>query len=143
MESKLKNRPSINIVANAIYAMSGGDRIFMEFARRWAGKGHAINVFTVEKGFKLCTSYGLNNVSYQIWSSSKVDRLGLLISYIIRTIRGCIRAGSKHIVSHASGDKNVIVYSSSDFWPDSIPAFIMHRRIKNSRWVASFYMFIM
>jgi glycosyltransferase involved in cell wall biosynthesis len=37
--------------------------------------------------------------------------------------------------------KSDIIYSSSDFLPDSIPGLIIKMRNKNAKWVASFYLF--
>ena len=37
--------------------------------------------------------------------------------------------------------KNLVVYSSSDFWPDSIPAWFLKMRFKRAKWIASFYLF--
>ena len=132
-----RDKLTINIIANAMYSISGGDKIFIEFSRRWSEKGHVVNVFTVEKGLNLCRSYNLANINYHIWSSAKVDKFGPVVSYIIRTIRGCFIAAIKRI---PDGD-NVIIYSASDFWPDSLPAWLMKKRLKHSKWVACFYLF--
>ena len=33
------------------------------------------------------------------------------------------------------------VYSSSDFWPDAIPAFLMKKKDPDSKWIAGFFLF--
>jgi glycosyltransferase involved in cell wall biosynthesis len=35
----------------------------------------------------------------------------------------------------------VIIYSGSDFWPDSIPSWILKLRFRHFKWVAAFYLF--
>ena len=114
--------------------LSGGDRIFIECAKRWAEKGHDIQLITCEEGYKMCQRYGLRNVNYFIVSSPRY-RLPLYLLYILRVIRGIILAWR---MSHF---RNIVVYSSSDFWPDSIPAWILKMRFRKVKWVAGFYLF--
>jgi glycosyltransferase involved in cell wall biosynthesis len=116
--------------------MSGGNRIFIECAKRWLDKGIAINVFTSDVGEKLCRDNGLNKADYVTWVSSKFRRLGAVILYLIGTVKGCFIALKK-----TSRENKTVIYSSSDFWPDSLPAFMMKRKLKNSKWVAGFYLF--
>ena len=128
---------TINIIANAMTrsdSLSGGDRIFIECARRWAERGNIINIFTTEDGLKVCQGQSLKNVNYFLLPSARFRVLGIFYSYIVRTIKAC----SKFF---RISFEDSIVYSSSDFWPDSIPAFVMKKRSKNSEWVACFYLF--
>ena len=54
------------------------------------------------------------------------------ICYINRVLVGCCQA-------IFCGRKYDFVYSASDFWPDSLPAFIM--KLKGNKWVAGFYLY--
>lgn len=128
---------NIIIVANAQTkgdALSGADRIFIECAKRWAEKGHAIQIITCEEGYEMCRRYGLGNASY-INASSRY-RLPLHLLYVLRMIKGSILT-----LRMASHSRNVVVYSSSDFWPDSVPAWILKMRFPSVKWVAAFYLF--
>lgn len=61
----------ISIIANTIIEpdMSGGNRIFIECAKRWLDEGIAIDVLTSDVGEKLCRDNGLNKAKYVTWSS--------------------------------------------------------------------------
>ena len=64
----LANKPlNIVIVSNSQVRndiMSGGDRILIECAKRWAEKGQTIDVITSEDGHKMFKRYGLDDVKY-------------------------------------------------------------------------------
>lgn len=128
----------INVVSYA-YAgtgteASGGDKIFVEFAKRWARKSE-VHIYTLEEGYKLCRKNGVEGVTYKV---VRLDQKEFLfpILYTVKTIRGCIEA-----LRVRSDSDNLAIYSSSDFWPDAIPAFIMKKMLKNAKWVAGFYLF--
>jgi glycosyltransferase involved in cell wall biosynthesis len=129
---------NITIIANSQTksdTLSGGDRIFIECAKRWAQKGHNISLITCKEGYEMCQRYDLKNVNYFIASPN--HRLPLYLLYILRVIKGSILA-----LRMKTDLKNTIVYSSSDFWPDSIPAWILKMRFSKVRWVAGFYLFV-
>lgn len=129
---------NINIIANAITpGMSGGDRIFIEYARRWADAGNLVNIITPEVGVEICKKYKLTTVNYIVLSSRRFEKSGLFILYLVRTVKGILKS-FKFVTSSL---KKVIVYSSSDFWPDSLPAFIMKLRNPETKWIAGFYLF--
>lgn len=129
--------PTISIIANGMTrsdSISGSDRIFIECARRWAAQGNMINIFTTEEGLKVCRGQKLENINYLLLPSARFKGLGIFYSYLIRTVKACFR------FSQISFEDS-IVYSSTDFWPDSFPAFVMKRKSKGSKWVAGFYLF--
>lgn len=117
--------------------MSGGEKIAMELARRWAEKAN-INII-------LLTS----NIGAHIWNTYKVDSVkkiqpmklkdnsSIFFSYLFRAIVGTFRIIRLNINVN---NKNII-YSASDFWPDSIPAFAMKIKNKSFTWIAGFYLF--
>ena len=129
----------INIIANSIAGpMSGGDRIWIECAKRWIKERDiTINVFTTEEGIARGHCYGLNDVNYVLWSSSNFNKFGIYILYFWRLINGCKEA----VRLPKFYGKNVILLSSSDFMPDSIPAWILKMRMRTSKWVAAFFLF--
>jgi glycosyltransferase involved in cell wall biosynthesis len=156
MGNNLKNN-RVSIIANSMialygergfsssteYGMSGGSRIFIECAKRWLDKGISIDVFTPDVGEKFCKDNGLNRANYVTWASSRFGTigsfgtLGIIALYIIGLAKGCLIT-----LGESQQLNETIVYSSSDFWPDSIPGFIAKLRNRNSKWIAGFYLFV-
>ena len=132
----------INIIANTMIepGMSGGTRIFIEYAKVWIKNGAKIRFFTSDSGKELCLLNDLKDVEFVLWKlpykKEKFNNFELLLFYFLGLIRGCLNALKFERLS-----KDEIIYSSSDYWPDSIPAIIM--KIKNSTnpWVAGFFLF--
>jgi len=115
--------------------LSGGDRIFIELTRRWSPK-YSINLLISYEGWQICKRERLPNLDHKIWSSGKFNRYGYFINYFYRTFISIIESLTMKI------DRNTVVYSSSDFWPDSLPALILKLKFKNKiRWIAGFYLF--
>jgi glycosyltransferase involved in cell wall biosynthesis len=115
--------------------LSGADRIFIECARRWVQKGHKVLLITCEEGYEMCQRNDLRNVNFYVVLSRY--KLPLYLLYILRTIKGGILA-----LKVTPKARETIVYSSSDFWPDSLPALILKLRFKNKiMWIAGFYLF--
>jgi len=137
----VQNKIVFHVLANAALGagLSGGDRIFIECTRRWADAGHKVRVYLWEEGYEMCTRNKLENVSYVIWSAGTYKNFGFMILYIMRTIKGIIES-LRMRVSGASED--TVIYSSSDFWPDSLPAWVLKMRFKRAKWVAGFYLFV-
>lgn len=127
----------LGIIANWMQgsALSGGDRIFIELGRRWAGRS-SIKIFISSDGWKICQREKLSNVEYEIWAKDRYNRYGYFVNFIYRTFISIVKA---LCLKYQGLD---IVYSSSDFWPDSIPAFIIKLRNKKIKWVAGFYLFM-
>ncbi|MBI4036869.1 hypothetical protein HY385_00400, partial [Candidatus Daviesbacteria bacterium] len=75
--------------------ISGGDKIFIEFARRWSKK-FPVTVFLSKEGYKMCVRQGLNSklktknskLSFKIYNIEKWQKLGFLTEYIARIIQG-------------------------------------------------------
>ena len=116
--------------------LDGGSRIFIECARRWSGLGHKIQVFTSEEGYKIFLKYGLLKLSYTVLPPSKHKHLGVYLLYLTRTL-----SLSTILLKFRPKGENVIVYSGSDFWPDSLPAWVLKMRFPKIKWVAGFYLF--
>lgn len=139
---------SFNIIANGVWGpegLSGGDNIFINFARILTKLGHKVEIFTWEDGFELCQNHGLKEVKFHLWPARKFKFLGFTGLYLIRTLKGCfealrMRKQVQHDRKTIVYSKKNFVYSASDFWPDALPAFLMSRRLKGC-WVAGFYLF--
>ena len=105
---------------------SGGDIAFIETAKRLENK---VTVITSEPGKKLCLENGLSGNFFITSSENKFGNL--FLTYLKRTI--------KALSFNVSKEENVIYWSTSDFFPDVVPAFL--RKIKNSQtiWVQSLH----
>jgi glycosyltransferase involved in cell wall biosynthesis len=114
--------------------LSGGDRIFIELVKKWKLKLD-ITLFISQEGSVICRRHELDNIRQQIWASNRLVKLGYLIDTLYRTTVSIKKVFS---IKMLSGD---IIFSSSDFWPDFFPAFIM--KLKNPKiiWIAGFYLF--
>lgn len=132
-------RLAFYIIANAAFGpgLSGGDRIFIECARRWAREGHDVRVYVWEEGYEMCKRNKLENVEYVIWHAARYKRLGFAQLYAVRTVKGFIAALKIRI---PKTDK-VVVYSASEFLMDSIPAWVIKTRNRHVKWIAGFYLF--
>lgn len=115
-------------------ALSGGDRIFIELAKRWIDRMD-ITLYVSQDGWEMCNRLHLKQINHEIWASSRFNRYGYLINYIYRTLIATIKSLRVEV------DKKDIIYSASDFWPDSIPAFILKMRNPEIKWIAGFYLF--
>ncbi len=115
-------------------ALSGGDRIFMELSKRWRKK-RKITFCVSEEGWKMCERTGLSGELHEIWGATLTNNLGICLNYLYRTFSSIIQALKTYV------DDINIVYSTSDFWPDFLPAFILKMRKKTIFWIAGFYLF--
>lgn len=131
---------TIYIIANASMGtgMSGSDRIFIECARRWARDGCQVNVVVWEEGYQLCHKNKLDNVNYIVWPTSRYKRLGFALFYLVRVIKGSLFI----LRIKPIPEDRAVIYSASDFWMDSIPAWIMRICNRSAKWIAGFYLFM-
>lgn len=114
--------------------MSGGEKITMELARRWAAK---INIFlyTSNLGVHIWNRYGVNKLKKIEFMKLKEN--SNILNYFLRAALGALKLGR---IKLDQNYKNIIC-SASDFWPDSIPAFIMKLKNPDCKWIAGFYLF--
>jgi len=127
---------NVHIFANCITSaksMSGGDRSFIELSKRWKNSGVDIHVYVPKVGYELCKSNGLN-AQYVIIPSPDVRKIGVVLTYIIRIINGCLTASKSKLENRS------LCYSSSDFLPDVIPALLMKRNNKGSKWIVCIHL---
>ncbi len=124
-------------LAAAGSGISGGDKIFIEFARRWQ-KQAKITIFVNEEGREMCRRQNLSenkNLEYEVWSTARWRKFGFVVTYLIRIFRSVFEAFKLTIDNQSL----IILYSASEFWMDSLPAFILKLRYPKVRWVAAWY----
>ena len=132
----------INIFANTMIeeGMSGGNRIFIEYSKRWIKKGVKIRIFTSDAGRDLCLLNNLTKADFVIWNlpykKEKFNTLELLLFYFFGLVMGSINA-----LKFSFSKEKEIIYSSSDYWPDSLPALLMKLKNFKNPWVAGFFLF--
>ncbi|MBI2085880.1 glycosyltransferase family 4 protein [Candidatus Daviesbacteria bacterium] len=106
--------------------ISGGDRIFIEFARRWS-KEMSVAIYVSEEGFQMCRRQNLDSsVKFVVKS---------VASYLARIVEG-IKIG---LTLKLENSDKTIIYSASEFWMDSLPCFILKLRYAKIKWVAAWY----
>lgn len=113
--------------------LSGGDRIFIELARRWSVWGHTIHIYTTSVGEKVISAQNLSHPQIQlhIIPLSFWPRLGFLVTYVVRIIAG---VGLGFTLPPAN-----FFYSCSDFWMDVLPALILKCRQPKNVWFAGWF----
>jgi glycosyltransferase involved in cell wall biosynthesis len=120
--------------------MSGGDRIARACIHKWAAEGQKVRLFTGRSGQGIYDLEGREGAEVILTSSylmNKFSYLGLLVFEFLATLGGCLKI-FKLRREVSNGD---VIYSSSDFWPDSIPALLLKLIRPGVRWVAGFYLF--
>lgn len=135
----MKDKVTLHIIANAALGtgLSGGDRIFIECARRWATCGNRVRIHVWEEGYEMCRRNNLTGVQYVLWSVARYKKFGFLFLYLMRIIKGVAEA-----LRWKSSTEQEVVYSSSEFPMDLLPAWLIKLRYPKIKWVASFYLFI-
>lgn len=130
---------SFYIFANAALGkgLSGGDRIFMEFARRLKRNNNVI-IQVWEEGCRMCKRQGISesqNLKFDVINVNFWCRFGFLICYLARILTASLKAFFISLENNSS----TIMYSASEFWMDSLPAFILKLRFSKIRWVAAWF----
>lgn len=134
----MKNtKPSIHIIALSSLGqgLSGGDRIYIELARRWS-ETIPIKVYVWEEGLAMVRRQNLSGkmLKINLIKVGELSRLGFFITYIYRIILG-IRLGLTQKL-----DKGDYIYSASEFWMDSLPALLLKLRGgKKVNWVSAWF----
>ncbi len=120
--------------------ISGGDRIFIELARRWS-KNSSITIHVWEEGYEMCKRQKLSShktLKFVNYDLGFICRLGFVVCYLARIILGAW-VGLTLRLSINEGSP-IILYSSSEFWMDSLPVFLLKIRFgKRVQWVAAWY----
>ena len=122
--------------------ISGGDRIFIEFARRWQRKAK-VSIYVNEEGREMCRRQKLSedrSLRYEVWDTSRWAKKGFVVAYFARIFRSIFEAlRLKFPISDVRHPTSLILYSASEFWMDSLPAFILKLRFPRVTWAAAWY----
>ncbi len=114
--------------------LSGGDRIFIEFAKRWS-KHHQITIVTWTEGIAMMQRQGLKENSNLDFFRIHVPQVSFLLSYIYRIVASLWQSVSFRI----DQPEKTIIYSSSEFWMDSLPCAVLKLRYPQLKWAATWY----
>ncbi len=125
----------LHIFVNAFYSngksISGGDKRIVEFLNKWnkADKDIELRLYSTQRFYELLNNDDLNKVKFCDTSEPEGLSKRLILTYIYRTI-----TVTKKIA--CNNDDCNIFYSSSDFFPDIIPARKSARKYKG-KWYAT------
>ena len=118
------------------YGLAGGDRIFIELAKRWEKFPNTkINLITSSGGKKMCSDYAIEKSKYVFFTKQKI-KLASLQMFIKHFFPGLFFSLRYKL------PENSIIYSTSNFITDAIPSFILklrHRK-KNVRWIGGYFL---
>src|ERR1019366_2874935 len=114
--------------------LSGGDRIFIELARRWSPHGQPVSGMGTDEGKAMCLRNGLDAAIVTEWplQHRRQRRFAQYFALTFHTLRRVVPSGTFPPGS--------IVYSASDFWPDALAGVVAKVRHR-ATWIAAFYMF--
>ncbi len=120
--------------------LSGGDRIFTEFLKRWRERVE-LTLVGSEEAVELVRKRvgdGVRLIQSDVKSTARESSLPALFGHIVRRVACGFRAVRKHMDELRSCD---CVYSVSDFYPDFLPALWLKLRFPSITWVAGYYLF--
>ncbi len=127
---------TIHVIALAALGqgLSGGDRIFIEFSRRWA-KQSPVSLYVWEEGQQMCLRENLTDkdVAIKLIKVGSIAKLGFVITYLYRILLGLKLGLTLRL------EPNSIIYSASEFWMDSLPAWLLKLRYPHAIWAAAWY----
>lgn len=127
---------AFHIVTMSTYGtgLSGGDRIWIELAKRIRGK-YPVSVYLWEEGKVIAERGKLRDVNFVLWSAKEWSKFGFFINYFARILIGIFKAFTLKL----ENAPQTIVYSASEFWQDSLPSFILKLRYPKIKWAAAWY----
>lgn len=115
--------------------LSGGDRIFIEFARRWAKWGRKVKIYVWQEGYNITQLQKLKhkNIEFVVVDMGVWPKFGFFINYLSRIVAG-IKLGLTLKIKRED-----YLYSASDFMMDVFPACILKYRYKSPVWFAGWF----
>lgn len=114
--------------------ISGGDRIYIEFARRWS-KTYPITMITWEEGITMMARNNLQPGPNLSLLSLPIPQAPFLLRYILRIFICVYRS----FILNIDDPSRTYLYSASEFWMDSLPSFILKLRYPTLKWIATWY----
>jgi glycosyltransferase involved in cell wall biosynthesis len=128
-KSENYGRKKIVLLFNSFVTLSGGDVRLIEIAKRIKNLDKII--ITTSKGKQICERSGLDAKYLVTVGKSEGIIKNVLLSYFIRIMNA-------FVLEVPMVGKNIL-YASSDFLPDVLPAFIMKKSKNNLQWVQQIY----
>ncbi|MBI5613936.1 glycosyltransferase family 4 protein [Candidatus Gottesmanbacteria bacterium] len=128
---------NIVIVAVALHknTLTGGDKIFVECAKRWILWGHKVKILTNEAGYEYCRSNGIPTNAIEYKQMSWIDASGVYLAMIIKTIVSFFWGVTLDF------RKTDVVFASSFFLPDILLGLLIMLKHYETRLVTSFYIY--
>lgn len=116
--------------------ISGGDKISIEFARRWSAR-FPVTIYLWEEGYRMYLRQGIDpkKIDFKVVNMNPWRNFGVLINYFARIIAGVVIAFKIDI----QDKENTIIYSATEFWMDSLPGLILKLRYPGVRWVTTWF----
>jgi len=116
--------------------ISGGDKISIELARRWA-KLFPVTVYLWEEGYRMYMRQNLDPkiINFKLINMNPWKNLGFFVNYLARILAGILLS----LRISLENEKNTIVYCATEFWMDSLPGFILKLRFPNITWVTTWF----
>lgn len=125
----------ITIFANTFYLISGGDVIFIQLAKQWLSSGNKVNIVTNEKGKDFCIDREFPESNITLQKASFVDIFPVFIIDFYKTIVSVIRE-----IFSPKKDSDII-FASSFFLPDVLPAVISKIKNPKAKLIVGVYLF--
>ncbi len=117
--------------------ISGGDRIWVELARRWS-KQFPVQIHTWKEGREMAARQNLlenNDLQFKLYELGPFCDFGFAVCYISRIIKG-IQLG---LTLKLQNKSNIYLYNASEFWMDALPSILLKMRYPNVKWIATWY----
>jgi len=119
-----------------IGGLSGGETIIINLFREWRKIPNVqITVLTGTLGKETWRRHGIEDANIVDVAPSREGESAFR-RYILRTLSLIRNPKVRAVLGEADA-----VYSASDFWQDSVPAFCFKRKFPRLRWIAGFYLF--
>jgi len=116
--------------------LSGGEKCLVELIK-YLSSYYPNVIYVPENGRVTYERNGLanNNIEYKIIGSFSIEKkLGIFISYIMRTLKALLDVPKLNI------DRKHVIISHSDFWPTVIYAFFIKLKNPHAKWIALIHM---
>lgn len=116
-------------MVNAFWQMSGGDKRIIEMLRRWVQLDDGefeYCIYAPKKFIDIMERENIERISYKC--TQEKDAANIIISYLVRTYNAI-----RYLPKELEGD---IFYSTSDYFPDVLPAICGKRRGHAVKWIA-------
>lgn len=118
------------IIAHSITtanSISGGDKNFIELAKIWRKRSRKITIITNRVGKKICLSHQLK-AEFILLPDIEVNKFGTFLTFLYRLLTAA------WVLKLVPKNSFRIVFSSSHYLTDILPAFFLKLKQKQLRW---------